>query len=59
MLLHLEDAVKHGHKKVLIHTVDTGVVVLAIAAAIIRTILKYGLLLALEKTLDIFQHKLL
>ena len=33
MLLHLEDAVKQGHRKVFIRTVDTDVVVLAIAAA--------------------------
>ncbi|KAG7155211.1 hypothetical protein Hamer_G025546 [Homarus americanus] len=33
LLLHLEDAVKKGHNKVLIYTVDTDVVVLAVTAA--------------------------
>ena len=33
MLLHLEDAVQHGHDKISIRTVDTDVVVLAITTA--------------------------
>ena len=33
ILLHLEDAVRHGNTRVSIHTVDTDVVVLAVASA--------------------------
>ena len=33
ILLHLEDAVRHGNTKVSIRTVDTDVVVLAVASA--------------------------
>ena len=33
MFLHVEDAVRHGHNRVSVHTVDTDVVVLAVASA--------------------------
>jgi hypothetical protein len=50
MLLHLEHAVRQGHNKVSIHTVDTEVVVLAISSAQRLNISDSGLVL--ERTSD-------
>ena len=56
MLLHLEDAVKQGYGKICIRTVDTDVVVLAIAAAQRLGALKCGLHLVQGRIFGIFQH---
>ena len=57
MMLHVQYAAQHGHHQILVHTVDTDVVVLAVMVAEkLKLKFKFGLHLVLEKNSDTWQH---